>query len=92
MSEPVGSLSEEAAKLLAAAQEWARTRFGADHPTDCQLCPVCQAIGAIRQVKPETVEHVVAAAAAFASALRATVTPPPAPEPGRVQHIAVDEG
>lgn len=92
MTESVGTLAEEAVKLLAAAQDWAKSRIGADHPSDCQLCPFCQAIGALRQVKPETIEHLVAAAASFASALRTTVSPPPAPEPGRVQHIDVDEG
>jgi hypothetical protein len=92
VSEPVGTLAEEAAKLLSAAQEWAKSRFEGDHPSDCQLCPLCQAIGALRQVKPETIEHLVAAAASFASALRTTVSPAPSPEPGRVQHIDVDEG
>ncbi|MCW2545023.1 MAG: hypothetical protein JWM40_2575 [Frankiales bacterium] len=92
MTEPVGSLAEEAAKLLTAAQEWARARFEGDHPSDCQFCPVCQAIGALRQVKPETVEHLVAAAASLASALRTTVSPTAPSEPDRVQHIDVDEG
>ena len=95
MTEPVGTLAEEAAKLLTAAQEWARSRFDGDHPNDCQFCPVCQAIGALRQVKPETVEHLVSAAASFASALRTSVVPSPhpaQPDSGRVQHISVDEG
>lgn len=91
MSEPVGTLAEEAAKLLTAAQEWARGRFDGDHPTDCQLCPICQAIGALRQVRPETIEHLVAAAASFASALRTTVSAPPPQEPGHVQRIVIDE-
>ena len=92
MTEAVGTLAEEAAKLLTAAQEWARSRFDGDHPSDCQLCPICQAIGALRQVKPETLEHLVSVAASFAAALRATVAPTTPPDPGRVQHIAVDEG
>jgi hypothetical protein len=92
MTEPVGSLAEEAVKLLTAAQDWAKSRLDSEHPSDCQFCPICQAIGALRQVKPETVEHLVSAAAAFASSLRATMSPPPAPEPGRVQRIDVDEG
>ncbi len=92
MSEPIGTLAEEAAKLLTAAQEWARGRFDGEHPTDCQLCPICQAIGALRQVKPEAVEHVAALAASFAAALRSSVATPPGAEPVRVQHIDVDEG
>jgi len=92
MSEPVGTLAEEAAKLLAAAQEWATSRLDGEHASNCQLCPICQAIGALRQVTPETIEHLVAAAATFTSALRATVVPAPSTESARVQHIDVDEG
>ena len=91
MSEPVGTLAEEAAKLLTAAQEWATSRFDGEHTTNCQLCPICQAIGALRQVRPETIEHLASAAASFTSALRATVAAPPPTEPGRVQRIDVDE-
>lgn len=92
MTEPVGTLAEEAGKLLAVAQEWAKARFDAEHPTDCQLCPICQAIGALRQVKPESLEHIVSAAATFAAALRASVSTTAAPPSGRVQHITIDEG
>lgn len=96
MSEPVGTLAEEAAKLLTAAQEWATSRLEGDDASSCQLCPICQAIGALRQVKPETIEHLVAAAASLASSLRASVAQPPAPattpEPGRVQRIDVIDG
>ena len=97
-TEHVGSAAEEAAKLLAAVQDWARTRFDSEHfatgSTECQVCPVCQAVAALRHVKPETVEHLLDAAASFVAALKTTVTGPgPAPGGGsRVQHIDIREG
>ena len=97
MTEPVGSVGEEAAKLLAAAQEWARLRVPAEGHAggaECQVCPFCQGVALLRQVKPETVDHLLAAAGSLVSALRSTVTPPAAPgeaSPG-VQRIDVREG
>ena len=99
MSEHVGSAAEEAAKLLAAAQEWARTRFDTEHlatgATECQVCPVCQGIAALRHVRPETVEHLLDAVSSVVAAFRTTVTgspTPPSPPPAPVQHIDVREG
>ena len=100
MSEPVGSAAEEAGRLFAAVQDWARTRFDHEHlatgSTECQVCPVCQAIAALRQVRPETVEHLLDAAASFVAAVKSTM-PVPAPASGadgssRVQHIDVTGG
>jgi hypothetical protein len=98
MSEPVGGAAEEAAKLLAVAQEWARTRFDGEHlatgSSECQVCPVCQAVAALRQVRPETVEHLLDAAASFVAALKSSVTAATTPPEGgsRVQHIDIREG
>ena len=97
MSEALGSAAGVGAKLLAAAQEWARARFDGEHfatgSSECQVCPVCQAVAAVRHVKPEAVEHLLDAAASLVAALRATVTPPRSgPEESRVQHIDVREG
>jgi hypothetical protein len=98
MTEPVGSAAEEAARLFAAVQDWARARFDHEHlatgSVECQVCPVCQGIAALRQVRPETVEHLLDAAASFVAALKSTM---PAPSPdgppgGGVQHIDVREG
>lgn len=99
---PVGSAAEEAARLLAAAEQWVRARAGghldglATGAPECTVCPVCQGISAVRQVRPETVEHLLDAAASLVAALRSTVTSTAAPEPaGRrpgVQHIDVREG
>ena len=64
MSEAVGSAAEEAARLLSAVEGWARTRLDSEHlatgGAECLACPVCQAISAARQVKPETVDHLLA--------------------------------
>ena len=100
MTEQVGTAAEEAAKLLAAVQDWARTRFDGEHfatgSSECQVCPVCQAVAALRQVRPETVEHLLDAAASFVAALKTTVAPHPAGPSGpgatKVQHIDIREG
>ena len=117
--EPLGSAAQEAARLFAAVEEWARTR-GADlldgaglhagsSPLDaghlatgdvpCTVCPLCQGVSLLRQVKPETVEHLLDAAASVVAAVRSTVPAPGAPpagddpgRPPRVEHIDVREG
>lgn len=100
-SPPVGSAAEEAARLFAAAEDWIRTRAGshldglATGAPECTVCPVCQGISALRHVRPETVEHLLDAAASFVAALRSTVSGHAgAPESGRrpdVQHIDIRE-
>ena len=98
MSEPVGSAAEEAARLFAAVQDWARTRFDHEHlatgSAECQVCPVCQGIAALRQVRPETVEHLLDAAASFVAAVKSTMpaAPPEQRASSRVQHIDVTGG
>ena len=101
MSErPVGSAAEEAAKLFSAVEDWARTRAGglldsehlATGSPECLVCPLCQAIGAARHVRPEAVEHLLDAAASFVAALRTAAPAGDPPAPGvRVEHIDVDE-
>ena len=98
MSERLGSAAEEAAKLLGAVQDWAGKRFDSEHlangSSECQVCPLCQAVAAIRHVQPETIEHLLDAAASFVAAFRTTVVVPPGPtDPASpVQHIDVREG
>lgn len=96
----VGSAAEEAARLFAAVEDWARNRASglldsghlATGSAECQVCPLCQAVGAVRHVRPEAVEHLLDAAASFVAALRASAPAPddPAPSP-HVQHIDVQE-
>jgi hypothetical protein len=100
----VGTAAEEAAKLFAAMEDWARQKAGhlvdeehvATGSPECQMCPVCQGIGVLRHVRPEAVEHFLDAAASFVAALKTAVTTPPAAEdgprrPAPVQHIDVNE-
>ena len=98
--QPVGSAAEEAARLFQAAEQWVRTRTGghldglATGAPECTVCPLCQGISAVRGVRPETVEHLLDAAASFVAALRTTVHATPDPDPSRrpdVQHIDVRE-
>jgi hypothetical protein len=97
---PVGSAAEEAAKLFAAAEEWVRTRAGthldgmATGAPECSFCPLCQGISAVRSVRPETVEHLLDAAASFVAALRSAVVTETQAEATRragVQRIDVQE-
>ncbi len=99
MTEPVGSPADEAAKLLAAAQDWARKRFDSAHlstgAAECQVCPVCQGVAALRHVRPDAIEHLLDAAASLVAALKSSLNPQPPeqhPPAGRVQHIDVREG
>jgi hypothetical protein len=99
----VGSAAEEAVKLFAAVEDWARKKAGhvldeehiATGSAECQMCPVCQGIGVLRHVRPEAVEHMLDAAASFVAALKTAVAAPAADEPARratrVQHIVVGE-
>ena len=102
MSDPTGTAAEEAARLLAAAEQWARTRAGrlldehlATGSAACTSCPVCSGITALRAVRPETVEHLLDAAASLVAAVRSAVHPPegaPTARPGGVERIDVTEG
>lgn len=105
-SGPLGSAAEEAGRLFGAVEDWARTRAGgfvdAEHlatgAPECSVCPLCQAVSAMRSVRPETVEHLFDAAASFVAALRSTVLGSGAAGDGaaphgtgRVEHIDVRE-
>lgn len=140
---PVGSVAEEAARLLDALGGWVSTsgyaagpareeapdpavpdteappdetrtqdaqRCGhcgaaneGERPVTCQWCPVCQGIGLLRSVRPETVDRLADLAGALATALRDVAThtrgtagsPQPPHDPGtrgpRVQDITIDD-
>ena len=100
----VGSAAEEAARLFAAVEDWARSRTGgpldgehlATGAPECTVCPVCQGVSLLRQVKPETVEHLLDAAASMVAALRTAVVPAPSAtgpaSTSRVERIDVREG
>lgn len=99
VSDQLGSAADEAVKLLGAAQGWVREQLGSEHLStgsgECLACPICQAVGALRHVRPETVEHLLDATASFVAALKTAISgePPVPPAPStRVEHIDVREG
>ena len=106
----LGTAAQEAARLFAAVEDWARTRGEAyaagsgaasagahagPASATCGVCPVCTGIALLRDVRPETVEHLLDAAASVVAAVRSAVVAPTAPSdgarPGGVQHIDVRE-
>jgi len=101
----VGTAAQEAARLFAAVEDWARSRGGTaagEHadghaPSTCGVCPVCSGIALLRDVRPETVEHLLDAAASVVAAVRSAVVPPDETRssegrPAGVEHIDVREG
>jgi hypothetical protein len=97
--EKVGSAAEEAAKLAAALQDFARRTTGEHIATgspECRLCPICQLISFARDTNPAVVEHLVNATESLAAALRAAMPgyqagPRQGPSSGHpgVQHIDI---
>ncbi len=100
--EPVGSVGDEAAKLLGALADWASDHVGdtvrdvnehiATSDAECLYCPICRTVHAVRQASPEVKTQLTTAATAFlqaAAGLLAGVghSEPP---PSRVQHIDLD--
>lgn len=100
--EQLGSVGEEATRLFEAMEEWARGAFAGPGPqiatgaAECRLCPLCQLIGLIRDVRPETVEHLLEASTALLTTLRAAVERHERAwatrRAGPVQHIDIDLG
>jgi hypothetical protein len=65
-------------------------QVGARAP-ECQVCPFCQALAALREARPEAVEHLVKAGAELLLAAKALLDggPEPAgPAPGRPRRPA----
>ena len=96
-SHEFGSVGDEAAKLLDAVQDWARSTFGegasarmSTGSPECEWCPLCQLVSVLRGDRPETTEKIVAAGTAMMTALRSLLDAPSAapedPKP-RVQRI-----
>jgi hypothetical protein len=95
MTEPPGTIGDEAAKLLDAVQDWVRRNLGegshiATGAPECTWCPLCQLIMVLRGDRPEISEKIADATASVVAALRTLLdaatshTEPKAP---RVQHI-----
>ena len=95
--EPVGSVGDEAAKLLGALADWAgdHARELNDHiatgDAECLYCPICRTVHAVREASPEVKAQLTQAASTFLQAaaglLSAAAAEPPS---SRVQHIDLD--
>jgi hypothetical protein len=68
--EQVGSVGEEAARLLGALGEWAKDV--GDHvdtgAAECTYCPVCRTVHVVREASPEVRNHLATAAASLMQA------------------------
>jgi hypothetical protein len=88
----------EAARLLAAAQDWLASAAPHLAPVDDEgrtcPCPLCRVVATVREADPEEVGRWVdAAVAGFGAALRdvvATEHADPEPEPGRTSLLDTD--
>lgn len=75
MSEPLGSPAEEARRLAEVLSSWAGERLAgvnehiATGAAECQVCPVCQVISALRGDRPDLTARIGDAVGAFLSVL-----------------------
>jgi hypothetical protein len=72
MTEQVGTVAEEAAKLFEAlhTQNGTEQNGKAHTGPECQWCPLCQLYSLVRQARPETVEQVGHAVTGVLGSLR----------------------
>ena len=96
--DPVGSVGDEAAKLLGALAGWAgdHAREVNDHlatgDAECLYCPICRTVHAVRQASPEVRNQLAEAASTFLQAAAGLLSAAAKAEPAssRVQHIDLD--
>lgn len=98
--DPVGSVGEEAAKLLGALGGWAseHARDVDEHlatgSAECLYCPVCRTVHAVRNASPEVKAQLAIAAQGLlqaATGLLAAVTDAEKAPSSPVQHIDLDD-
>ena len=101
-SDQVGSVGEEAAKLLGALGEWAKGHVGDSvsgfeghldtGAPECTYCPICKTVHVLRQASPEVRTQLATAGAALLQAVAGLMaTPVPGDRPTGVQHIDLDD-
>ena len=99
-AEPVGSVAEEAIKLLGALSGWAQDAAPdleghlATGAAECTYCPICRTVHAVRGLRPEVKEQLVSAASSALQALSgllAAATPDDRGAPSGVEHIDLDD-
>ena len=101
----VGSVAEEAAKLLGALSDWAKeTAHDVAHDVDrhlatgaeeCTYCPICRTVHVVRELSPEVKAQLATAATSFlqaAAGLLAAAVPDRQERTGGVEHIDLDDG
>ena len=97
----VGSVAEEAVKLLGALSDWAKDAVGevdqhlATGASECTYCPVCRTVHAVRGLSPEVKTQLATAATTFlnaAAGLLSGAAAGPREKAERVQHIDLDDG
>ncbi len=71
-------LAEEAGLLLESLRR-AGAATGTHGGPECTVCPICQGVARLRDVRPEAVQHVAAAAVELATALREVFAAPVPP-------------
>jgi hypothetical protein len=102
--DPVGSVAEEAAKLLGALSGWAKEHgdglasFGeevnehlATGAPECTWCPVCRTLAAVRQTSPEVRAHLTSAATSLMLAVSGMMATHPPSRDGGVERIDLDD-
>jgi hypothetical protein len=97
--EPVGSVGDEAAKLLGVLAGWAseHARDVNEHiaagDAECLYCPICRTVHAVRGASPEVRDQLASAASAFlqAAAGRLAGAGSGSDTASRVQHIDLDD-
>jgi hypothetical protein len=103
-SEPVGSVAEEAVKLLGALSGWAKehgdglSSFADDlhehlatGAPECTWCPLCRTVAAVRQTSPEVRAHLASAASSLMMAVSGMMATRPPSAEGRVERIDLDD-
>ncbi len=95
----VGSLAEEAAKLLGALTDWAKdTAQDVDEhlatgSAECTWCPICRTVHTVRQLSPEVRAQLATAASSLLQAASGLLAAAAAPDTGSrpgVEHIDLD--
>ena len=71
MTEAVGTLAEEAAKLLGAAETWWREHAPDRTGPECRVCPFCQVLSVVRGSQPELFERLSEAVLSVVGTLKA---------------------
>jgi hypothetical protein len=101
--DPVGSVGDEAAKLLGALADWASGHVGdrarevnehiATGDAECLYCPICRTVHAVRSASPEVKAQLAGAASTFLQAAAGLLSAAGHADPSasRVQHIDLDD-